>query len=404
MIGAGVNQVPVIAKARAMGLHVIAIDGNARAPGLTLADLHCVVSTRDKDAVIKFARAHRVNGVVSIASDLALPTVAAVAECLGVVGLSSKAAEVATHKGKMRQCLLSAGVASPAFGIAQSAEEAFEIAHRLGFPVVCKPVDRAGGHGITKVFDRIGLGEAFQKAARSSFAGQVVVEEFMTGPQVSVDFMVFHGQATIIGISDTEHSLPPHAVELRHIMPSSLPRETLQECEQLTLNAIRMVGLDNCAGFVEVMATKNGCKVIELAGRLSGLAENLVAVATGIDVTKAVIDIALGMEPDLTPVRDLAVAQVYIHPGETGAIKSISGIEAARKAAGIEYVDLWVTQGDQVVALTDNYGRTGRLAAVGPTRDQAISRAEYAVSLLQFAMDPPPEFKSFAGISNPAIS
>ena len=386
VIGAGINQLPLIAKAKSMGLLVIALDGNADAPGLSLANRQYVVSTRDQKAAILIAREHKVDGVVSIASDIALPTLAAVAEDLRLTGLTPAAAEAATNKGKMRQRLQECSVPSPVFHVTNAVQDARSIADGIGYPLVCKPVDRAGGYGITKVFERNELDAAFERAQTCSFTGEVVLEEFMVGAQVSVDFTVFCGVPKIIGISDTSYSPPPVAIELRHIMPSALSKDIQDKCRRLTLATVDALQLDNCAGFVEIMVTQSGCKVIEAAGRLSGLAENLIQVSTGIDVTKAVIDIALAYQPDVSPTHETAVAQFYIHPGKTGVIASIAGVEAAKKSPGVQYVNLWVGLGDQVVPLKDNYGRIGRLAAVGDTRAQAIARAEYASGLLHFEM------------------
>lgn len=388
VIGAGVNQVPVITKAKHTGLRVVALDGDPKAPGLKLADHQYVVSTRDREAAIVIAREHAVDGVVSIASDIAVPTLAVVVDDLELPGITLSVAEKVTNKGEMRQHLWAAGVPAPAFGIATSVDDAQHIASRIGYPLIVKPVDRAGGYAITKVLEPSTLEVAFKRAQSSSFVSQAVLEELMVGAEICVDFMVFCGKLHIVGLSDTVASPPPVGVELRHIIPSMLSRKAQDECHQLTLRVIEALGLDNCAGFLEIMVTTSGCKVIEVAGRLSGLAENLIQVATGIDVTKAVIDIAMGREPNVKPAYNRAVAQLYIHPGKNGVIESISGIKAAEQAPGVQYVTLWVAPGDRVMPLSDNYARIGRLAAAGETRHKAITRAEYAMGLLRFQIVP----------------
>src|SRR4051812_34981674 len=148
MVGSGRHQRRAIVRARELGLRVVAVDRNAEAPGLEVADVGEVVDFTDVEGVTEVARRHEVDGVLTVSADRAVPVVAAVAEALGLPGIGTETAHLMTHKVAMRRRLAEAGVPQPRFAAARSLHEAYGAAETVGFPAVLKPADSGGQRGV----------------------------------------------------------------------------------------------------------------------------------------------------------------------------------------------------------------------------------------------------------------
>src|SRR5213593_4400868 len=133
MVGAGRHQRRAIERARELGLRVVAVDRNPEAPGLAAADEGEVVDFTDVEAVTEAGRRHRVDGVLTVSADRAVPVVAAVAEALGLPGIGVETAHLMTHKVAMRRRLAEGGVPQPQYAAVRVRREAGPAAETVGF-------------------------------------------------------------------------------------------------------------------------------------------------------------------------------------------------------------------------------------------------------------------------------
>src|SRR5262249_17821086 len=143
-VGAGRHQRRAIRRAKELGLRAAAIDRNPAAPGLAEADVAEVVDFVHLPAAVDAARRLAPGGVLTVASDRAVPVVAAVAEALGLPGIGSETARKATNKVAMRRALAEAGVPQPRFAAVRTLEDARAAVEEIGLPAVVKPADSAG--------------------------------------------------------------------------------------------------------------------------------------------------------------------------------------------------------------------------------------------------------------------
>ena len=124
ILGASILQLPAIEKAKEMGFDVVAVDMNPEAIGFQVPGIETeVISTIDIPAVLEAAKKHKIHGVMTLASDMPMRTVAVVAKELGLVGVSEDTALKATDKAVMRQCLNEQGVPVPKFFRVSNPEE-----------------------------------------------------------------------------------------------------------------------------------------------------------------------------------------------------------------------------------------------------------------------------------------
>ena len=100
----------------------------------------------------------------------------------------------------MCQCLMDNNVPSPKFTLADDKNHY----HITGFkfPLIVKPTDRSGSRGVEKMLDSIQLEEAIDRAKKESFEHKAIIEEFITGREMSVESITNEGKHTILQITD----------------------------------------------------------------------------------------------------------------------------------------------------------------------------------------------------------
>ncbi|MBL4889578.1 MAG: ATP-grasp domain-containing protein [Candidatus Lindowbacteria bacterium] len=316
IVGAGPMQLPAISIAREMGLQTLVTDYNPEAPGLAQADISEIMSTKDIEGSVRVARhyRHQLKGVLTVGTDASL-TVAAIAGALGLPGIHYDAAENATHKLKMRRALQKAGVPIPEFGSAWTIDEAREVADRIGYPVVVKPVDNMGSRGVVKVLGPSKVEDGFRHAISASTSGEVLVEEFMEGPELSIDALVVDGEIICTGIADRIIGLPPYFIELGHTIPSRMSDEDTTRAVAAMSAAVKALQITNGAAKGDIKMTPDGPKIGECAARLSGgwMSSHTYPYSAGYSMVRGAIEIALGREPQIPePLRRVSVERALI--------------------------------------------------------------------------------------------
>lgn len=393
IIGAGVMQIPVIKAAREMGLRTIVTDYNKHAPGFALADIALEVSTRNIDfsvlAARRIAGQVRVNGVITVGTD-ASRTVSAVAAALELPGIRFDVAECATDKLKMRDCFRRHRVPSPAFEKVWTRQEAKLAVRKLGCPCVIKPADNMGARGVKMIRRPSEVDEAFTQARRASVCGMIIIEEYMDGPELSIDALVWDGKVEITGIADRIIDGEPYFIELGHILPSALPPKDQQAAVRVMKRAIRALGIDVGAAKADIKMTSAGPKIGELAARLSGgyMSGFTFPLATGVDLMSAALRVCMGEEPgDLRPKINRVAADRGLIPAP-GRITGIQGIEKALSLPGVEHVFTMYKIGDDYRPPTSNLGKFGNIIAAADTRSELIELCDRAESLIRVKTEP----------------
>jgi isopentenyl diphosphate isomerase/L-lactate dehydrogenase-like FMN-dependent dehydrogenase/biotin carboxylase len=381
VIGGGLLQVPVIMAAKKMNHQVIVTDYNPDAIALRYADIPIIMSTRDIEGSVRVARAQNeltpIHGVVTVGTDASM-TVAAVANALSLPGIKFDSAEAATNKIKMRTRFKEHNVPSPEFYPVWSLADAKEACKKIGFPVVIKPSDNMGARGVIRIENKSQIADAFKHAKAGSPSGGLVVEAFMTGPELSIDSVVCNGEITFTGIGDRIIEDLPYFIEKGHNMPSSMSKEILDEaCRVMTLG-IRALGITHGFAKGDIKVTPQGVKIVELAARLSGgfMSTHTFPLATGVDLMKAAVEIVLGFEPsNLEPLyHRISIERSIIT--EPGIVKRIANIEEARAVPGISDIYIDVKVGDRVKKPTSNVEKAGHIIAVGDTIEEAERAVE----------------------------
>ena len=393
IIGGGMLQVPIIETAKSMGLIVVVADMNLEAPGMKLADFTMVMSTKDIEGMVReskhFADQHTVHGVVTAGTDASM-TVAAVANALELPGIRYKDAEAATNKVKMRQRLEQFGVPIPKFVPVWSIQDARDALSFLSFPLVMKPADNMGARGVIKVSNREELHAAFKHSKQFCPSGEMILEEYMEGPELSVDAISWNGNIRITGIADRIIEREPYFIEIGHNMPSSMPESVLLEVETIMKMGMKALGLTIGAGKGDIKVTPTGVKVGEIAARLSGgfMSAYTYPLSTGVNLNKAVIKIALGEEPDSLEPKIQRVSIERSLLAQEGKLLSISGENDARKITGVNALFIQNKPGDVIKPPTSNIEKSGHVIITADTLRDAEQIFQKVNSTIVFESDP----------------
>lgn len=288
-------QRPLVERAKEMGLRTICFAWAEGAVCKELCDRFYPVSVLEKEEILRICREEKIDGICTIASDAAAPTVAYVAEQMGLTGNSYEAAVRANNKYLMREALAKAGVECPRFQCVR--ELVSERVSELELPLIVKPSDRSGSLAVTKVETQEALIPAIEQAIKASFAHEAMVEEYIEGREISVEMISCRGIHYALQITDKVTTGAPHFVELEHHQPSDLPAAMQTHIFDITRRALDALGLTNGASHSEYKITNEGrVAVMEIGGRMGGdfIGSDLVRLSTGYDFVEGVIRVALG--------------------------------------------------------------------------------------------------------------
>ena len=391
ILGAGILQLPAILKAREMGIETVAVDMDPNAVGFAHADTALVISTIDTPAVLEAAKEHRIDGVMTLASDMPMRTVAAVAKEMGLVGITADTALKATDKAVMRTCLQEHGVPIPQFFKASTYEEYKQATARFAVPFVVKPADNSGSRGIFQIddpTDEAAIEEAYRYSKPFARGGMLVVEEFMRGAEVSVETLSIDGECHVIQITDKLTTGAPHFVEMGHSQPTRFEVDTATKIAAVAKAAVKAVGIENGPSHTEIIVTEQGPKVVELGARLGGdcITTHLVPLSTGVDMVECCIRIALGEAPDITPKFQQGSAIRYFH-SHKGVLKAVRGVDTARALDGIRQIEIVKTIGQEINDIHSSGDRIGFVIAQRDGADTAVEAAETALSQIQVEIE-----------------
>jgi len=388
VLAAGPLQIPVITTARRLGLRVVVVDADANAPGLRLADVAHVANITDYDACRAIAHQEAAGGVIQICTEVSIPLIGRLNAELGWSGLRPEVALDVTNKHRMRQAFDRGGAPSPrSFGVYTEAE-AVAAAQSVRGAVILKPSRSSGSRGVTKLNHGATDQEvitAFGRALGFSADRGVVLEEFVEGPEFSVEILVWAGNPQVLAVTDKVTTGAPHFVETGHSQPSALVPADREQVVAAAVAGVRALGIDWSAAHAEIKLGPNGARIMEIGARLGGdfITTELVPRSTGIDMVAGAIRLALGEVPDLRPQHPPQGAAIrYVIP-PPGQVLAVAGLTKAQTLPGVRVAEVYVQAGGIVPPVTSSGCRSGHVIAEGPSAAEAIRNAEVARDTIQ---------------------
>lgn len=393
ILGAGGMQAPAIRAARERGFHIVVADGSDKAVSIPLADDFRHIDLKDREGLLSAARAlaaeGELAGVFTAGTDFSA-SAAFVAEGLGLPGVSLEAALNASDKARMRAVLRDAGVPCPRFAVVSGAGESVPAAERLGFPLVVKPVDNMGARGCRLVRGAVECPDAVDDALRHSRSGRAILEEYLEGPEFSIDALVYDGRIVVCGVADRHVVFEPYFVEMGHTMPTAHPADAVAEVLRVFKAAVRALGIADGVAKGDMKLTADGARVGEIAARLSGgfMSGWTYPYSSGVDLTAAALDLATGVPPTGLSPRWHATSAERAWISIPGRVRSVVGLLEAETIPYVKNVFPRTAPGDAVCFPSNNVEKCGNVISQAPTRSLAVEAAETAASRVLLRLEP----------------
>ncbi|MEJ2664573.1 MAG: ATP-grasp domain-containing protein [Spirochaetia bacterium] len=411
ILGGGIMQLPSLRIARELGWRVILIDGSSKVPGREYADFFEHIDLKHKEEITgvleRYARENGLDGVFTAGTDFST-SVAYAAERLGLPGIPYEVALDATDKGRMREVFKANHVPSPDFRCITAETRLAELEGELRFPVVVKPADNMGARGVVKAESPDQLRQAVSRGFMYSRSHKVIIEEYVEGPEFSLDAIVYKGEITVCGVADRDIRFPPYFVEMGHTMPTAYNRATVSAVEKVFCQGIKALGITNGAAKGDIKLSGQGPVVGEIAARLSGgyMSGWTFPYAYGVRVTEAAMRIAVGLPPfSLEPnYHCVSAERAFISiPGE---IRAIYGTDEAGNLPGVMDLFLRVAPGSKVCFPRNNVEKCGNIISKAGDRRRAVAAAQDALRriFLRLKADRPETDEFLLGNGTPGVA
>ncbi len=389
VLAAGILQITVIKKAKAMGYYVIAADGDPNARGFAYADKAICANITDEEVMLKIAFEEQVDGVIHPCSEVSMNVMGRINEELGLAGITKDQAIRATNKHLMREAFEKGGAPSPKSILTESAEDAWHHLHN-DFTTDCilKPSRNSGSRGITKVVQDMPKEDflkAYDFALVESRDKSVLIEQFIEGPEFSIEIIVWNGKVNVLTVTDKKTTESPHFVELGHNQPSCFSVEVIETLKEAAVAGVKALGVNNCACHAEAKLMDGKAYLMEIGARLGGdfISTELTYLSTGIDMVAAAVDVALSIEPDLSVKGEPKCACIRYFCPKPGKLVSISNIDLLDDPH-VYKKKIYVQEGDMIPEVTSSLCRSGHLIVTEDTSNKAIALAEKLISEVHF--------------------
>ena len=384
ILGAGVYQVPLIKRAKEMGLYTIVVSIPGNYPGFALADKVYYENTVDYETIIRLAKEEQIDGIVTTGTDVAVVTIGKVCDLLGLRGVSAEGAAIACDKSLMKEAYRKNGVRTAAYkyvAIDAALDQVEEICREIKYPVIFKAIDSSGSRGITRVNEPSEIQGAIDAVKAVTHHDSYLIERFLIGEEFGaqafvqdgkLEFVLPHGDYVFVG--DT-------GVPIGHYAPYDLPDMEEEIYRQAEL-AIKAMKLDNCAINADFILCDGEPYVLEIGAR--GGATNLVELTClyyGYDYYEKILRVALGEHVDFAPVGEKRVPNAsHLLLSETdGVIEEIVN-ENQIGVDGVSEVQFDYGVGDEVRKFHVGPDRIGHVIVTGDSLEEAEANLKLAMS------------------------
>jgi biotin carboxylase len=342
------------------------------------ADLNAAAAA---EHAIMIGRTHAVDGVFTC-DEAYVELSAEVARGLGRPGLTEQAATACRDKHAMRRRLAEAGIPSARSMMADSLAQARLAAEMIGYPVVLKPRNLGGSIGVVRAEGPADVERFFAVASRANMSRiralpGLLVEDYLDGPEFSVESVTIDGVTTVCGITEKVLGFAPFFEETGHFArPVDLGDTRDARFADITSSVHEALGITTGVTHCELRVTADGPHVIEIGGRVGGDRIPVITkLASGIDLIAAAAAVATGVQPDLEPITARVAGIRMVYPDHDGVI---TRLDVKPLASGVlEEMGWYASVGQSVVLPPRGFlSRLAYLVAVGETKAEVVRRLD----------------------------
>lgn len=387
IIGAGDFQLPLVQRASlSYNVCLVApVISDMFKPYITDSLL---IDVRDKEAILAYARERSICGVITDQTDIAVRSVAYVAEQLGLPGVGYETGCLFTDKSLMRRRMAELGIKLLPNRTVSSLEEALSYYHEIGGTVIIKPLDTQGSRGVQVCRSEQELTDKYAEAARWSSNHEIIIERYATGREFVVEGLAVDYEFRNLCIGDTLYfDLPDAFAAKSRIFPTLADDELSQRVLDLNTQIITGFGLKQGITHSEFIMDGDDIYLIETAARGGGvfISSDLIHLSSGLDTEGFLLDIASGRQkglPEIKPQQCVCGYLAFYIP--VGKVVSVRGVKEVQALPFVHRNQL-----DKLKAGISNKeghtDKTSRLALIvsAPDRETFNARAAMIREMLQ---------------------
>ncbi|MFF7451083.1 MULTISPECIES: ATP-grasp domain-containing protein [unclassified Streptomyces] len=358
-----------------------------------LADVFVTADFRDDEllrrAIRETAEEHRASVIYHIGREETMAAAYEVAEELGVEVNPAAAVRLLTDKHAMRDLLAERGLSPVRYEAVATREQVPDAARRLGSPVVVKPTALAGSRGVFLWQQDTDRAAWTALVEGYGYDGPFLVEEYLRGPEYSVETLSRDGRHQVVGITEKLLGAPPLFVEVGHVHPAPLPAERRQAVEELTTELLTACGYRFGPAHTEVIWTEAGPRIVESQARLGGdRIPRLVELATGLDIEQAIFAGLAGTPAAPAAATATAVVRFFTFP--PGHVDAVRGLDEVAALGHVDELTLRLSPGDTVPEVRDSKSRHGHVIVSGASPEEARARCAEVLAAVEVVIDGTP--------------
>ncbi|WP_054950383.1 ATP-grasp domain-containing protein [Numidum massiliense] len=389
-IGGGREALETLQKAKSLDLEVLYIQQKNKFNDMLLdyVDKVVLIDYRDNNVLIPIAKTLQTifpfTCALSMSEDALVPA-AHVRDALGLSGNSTKTVQLLKDKSLMRQKLNTLGISPVAARVGHTLEDIIAFGDTHGTPFVIKPTAEAGSFGVFRVDDTVQLKDIWRQIQALKIS-PFLLEEYLDGPEISVESFTFHGRHVILAVTD-KRTLD--AVEIGHSIPAQLDKETYDLVVNLVHTFLDAVTFAEGPAHTEIKLTHKGPRIVESHDRPGGDRINeLVRLAYGVDMKEMTLGWPCGLvEPLETSPQIQGGSAIHFFTTREGIVQEVSGEDDVKHLEGVVELNIGVKRGDYVHRLRESYDRFGWVVARGTNVQEAINRCQEVDRTVQIRVD-----------------
>lgn len=360
-------------------VEIILADMSDKVKAIAYADKFIQVSTMDRPAVLKVAKEEGIDYILTACGDQPLSTMAYISEQMGTPSyLTEQEVRDLTNKRFMKDKMVENGI--------PTAKHIYIDKNWNGkmpefkYPLVVKPVDSNGSKGVKKVFTLDELEVSLKEAFSYSISGDVIIEEFKSGEELSCDFYVENGIAKTLSITASkkikENEKSFTIIQSYYPAPVSYSEERVLEIAQKIVDAW---GLKDTPLLVQMIVNGDDYNVLEFSARMGGGSKyHLIQVLSGVDIMKIYVEMVMGEKPHVEPSKqwnNAIMSYVYCKPGEYTALR---GFDELKKNGDIYSYFTYRTAPSTIVKSDTSSDRVAGFLVVANSEEEALRKLQYA--------------------------
>lgn len=312
-------------------VEIILVDMSDSARAIPFADKFLHISTMDRDAVLKAARDEKISRILTVCGDQPLSTMAYVSAQMGLpCYLSENDVRDLTNKRYMKQKMVESGIPTAKYICIDKSWDG--TLPDFKYPLVVKPVDSNGSKGVKKVNTPSDLRDTLPEAFKYSLSGDVIIEEFKHGEELSVDIYVEGVTAKILSVTTSRKIVEnkDSFTIIQSLYPAATPFDE-NRVQGICQKIVQAWHLHDTPLLVQMIHNGDDYNVLEFSARMGGGSKYcLIKALSGVDIMKVYVDMVMGERPHVSPSKQCGAAimsYVYCQPGEFVSLKGFAELK-----------------------------------------------------------------------------